>query len=113
MNSEKVVDSVIVPDVPVTVTVAAPVVAVLLAVSVSTLLPVAGLAPKVPVTPLGNPATARVTLPENPFSLETVMVSVADFPWPRDKEGVAGSIVKPGVVEAAPTNVVMLCAGSE
>jgi hypothetical protein len=65
------------PDVPLMVTVAAPVATVLLAVSVSTLLPVVGLVAKAAVTPLGRPEAASVTLPVNPFWPVTVMV---DFP---------------------------------
>ena len=65
---------------PVTVTVAAPVVAVLLAVRVRTLVPVVGLVPNAAVTPVGNPETASVTLPANPFKFATVMVSVAVLP---------------------------------
>jgi len=42
------------PEVPVIVTVAVPVVAVALAVNVSTLVPVVGLVPNVAVTPLGK-----------------------------------------------------------
>ena len=64
------------PEVPVMVTVADPVVAVLLAVSVSTLVPVVGFVPNVAVTPLGRPEAARVTLPLNPFTSLTVMVLV-------------------------------------
>ncbi len=68
------------PDVPLIVTVDVPTVAVLLAVKVSTLVPVVGLVPKAAVTPLGKPDAARVTLPENPFTGETVTVSVAVAP---------------------------------
>ena len=68
------------PDVPVIVTVAGPAVAVLLAVSVSTLLFVAGLVPKVAVTPLGRPLAARVTLPVNPPAPVTEMVLVPLLP---------------------------------
>jgi hypothetical protein len=64
------------PEVPVMVTVADPVVAVLLAVSVSTLVPVVGFVPNVAVTPLGRPDAANVTLPLNPFTSLTVMVLV-------------------------------------
>jgi hypothetical protein len=67
------------PDVPLMVTVAVPVLAVPLAVSVSTLLPVVGLVPNAAVTPLGNPDAARVTLPLNPFWSVTVMVDVAEL----------------------------------
>ena len=68
------------PDVPLMVTVDVPTVAELLAVSVNTLDPVAGLVPKEAVTPLGRPDAARVTLPLNPFAPVTVMVSVALLP---------------------------------
>jgi hypothetical protein len=68
------------PEVPLMVTVAVPVLAVLLAVSVSTLLPVVGFVPNAAVTPLGNPDAARVTLPLNPFCPVTVMVDVPEFP---------------------------------
>jgi hypothetical protein len=54
------------PDVPVIVNVAVPGVAVPLAVSVRTLLPLVGLGAKEAVTPLGSPVTARFTLPVNP-----------------------------------------------
>ena len=67
------------PDVPLMVTVAVPVLAVPLAVSVSTLLPVVGLVPNAAVTPLGNPDAARVTLPLNPFLPVTVMVDVPEL----------------------------------
>jgi hypothetical protein len=58
------------------VIVAAPVVAELLAVSVSKLLPVVGLVPKAAVTPLGIPEAVRVTGPVNPPTSVTLMVSV-------------------------------------
>jgi len=55
------------PEVPVIVRVYCPRLAVLLAVSVSMLLPVAGFGLKDAVTPLGKPETARFTLPLKPF----------------------------------------------
>lgn len=64
------------PEVPVTVIVDVPAVAVLPAVSVSTLLPVVGFVPKPAVTPLGNPDTASVTLPLNGLTSVTAIVSV-------------------------------------
>ena len=64
------------PEVPVTVTVALPVVAEPLAVRVSRLLPVAGFVPNVGVTPPGRPDAASVTLPVNPPTAVTVIVSV-------------------------------------
>lgn len=48
------------------VIVAAPVVAVLLAVSEIVLVPVAGFGVNVADTPVGRPEAARVTLPVNP-----------------------------------------------
>jgi len=68
------------PEVPVMVTVAVPVVAVLLAVSVSTLVDVAGLVPKFAVTPEGRPEADRVTLPEKPSKGLTVIVVVPPAP---------------------------------
>ena len=72
----RVVVAVRLPEVPVIVTVADPVVAVLLAVSVSTLVPVVGFVPNAAVTPLGRPEALRVTLPVNPPTSLTVMVLV-------------------------------------
>ena len=51
-----------------------PVAAVLLAASVSVLVPVVLVGLKVAVTPLGRPEAARPTLPVKPFSGATVMV---------------------------------------
>lgn len=72
--------AVVEPDVPVIVTVAEPVVALLPALNVSTLLPVVGFVPKEAVTPLGRPEAASVTLPVNPPTSVTVSVSVALLP---------------------------------
>lgn len=74
-----VVVAVVEPEVPVMVTVDDPTVAVALAVNVITLVPVVGLVPKVAVMPAGRPVAARVTLPVNPPTSVTVMVSVAVF----------------------------------
>ena len=63
-------------DVPVTVTVAGPVVAVLLAVNVSVLLPVVGLGLNAAVTPFGSVDVLKVTLPVNPFCALTVTALV-------------------------------------
>src|SRR5580658_2704745 len=68
------------PDVPVMVTVAAPVVAVALAARVNTLLPVVGLVPNVAVTPVGRPEAARVTLPVKPPMSVTAIVLVPLLP---------------------------------
>lgn len=78
--SAMVVEAVTLPEVPVMVTVEVPVVAELLAVNVSTLVPVVGLVPNAAVTPVGRPDAARVTLPVNPPTSVTVMVSVAVVP---------------------------------
>src|SRR5215467_15814860 len=63
------------------VTVAVPVVAVLLAVRVSVLVLVVGLVPKLAVTPEGNPDADNVTLPVNPFTGFTVIVLLPLLPW--------------------------------
>jgi hypothetical protein len=55
------------PDAPVTVTVDCPMVAVLLAVNVSVLVPVVGFGVRDAVTPAGNPDTDRLTVPLNPY----------------------------------------------
>ena len=68
------------PEVPLMVTVAVPVVAVLLAVKVTVLVLVVGFVPNVAVTPLGKPDAARVTLPENPPRSVTVIVLPALLP---------------------------------
>lgn len=68
------------PEVPVMVTVEVPVVAVELAVNVTTLVEVAGLVPKLAVTPDGNPDADRVTLPVKPPESVTVIVLVAVLP---------------------------------
>ena len=88
------------PDVPVMVTVAVPVVAVELAVSVTTLVEVVGLVPKVALTPDGKPEADKVTLPVNPFDRVTVMVLVPLVPCvtvrlegeaDSEKSGLAGA----------------------
>ena len=72
------------PDVPVIVTVAAPTVAVALAVSVTVLLEVVGLAPKLTVTSLG-PDADKLTLPVNPPEGVTVIVLLPLLPWAKLK----------------------------
>jgi len=69
-----------VPDVPVIVTDVVPVVAVELAVKVTTLLPVVGLVPKLAVTPEGRADVDRVTLPVNPPLGVTVIVELPLLP---------------------------------
>ncbi len=75
-----VVVAVRLPEVPVMVTVDVPVVAVALAVRVSTLVPVVGFVPNAAVTPLGRPDAASVTLPVNPPTSVTVIVLRAAAP---------------------------------
>lgn len=64
---ERVVVLVKPPDVPVTVTVKVPVVAVPVADRVKRLLAVVGFAPNVPVTPFGKPDAVKLTLPLKPL----------------------------------------------
>jgi hypothetical protein len=68
------------PDVPVMVMVEVPVAAVELAVSVSTLLEVAGFVPNPAVTPAGRPEADKVTLPVNPPEGVIVMVLLPLLP---------------------------------
>lgn len=75
-----VVVSVKVPETPVMVMVEDPTAAEELAVSVRTLDPVVGLVANPAVTPLGKPEAERVTLPVNPPTSVTVIVSVALAP---------------------------------
>lgn len=91
---EIVVVSVRLPEVPVIVIVDVPTAAVLLAVKVITLVEVAGLVPKVAVTPLGRPLAASDTLPVNGLTSETVMVSVPVAPWVIDRVAAEGLIEK-------------------
>lgn len=94
--SDTVVDPLSAPEVPFTVTVVVPVEAVLLAVSVSTLEPVAGFVAKAAVTPSGRPAAAKVTPPVNPPTPVTEMVLVPLAPWATDTEDGEDESVKPG-----------------
>ena len=68
------------PEVPVMVMVDVPVVAVLLAVNVRTLVDVVGLVPNEAVTPLGSAELDSVTLPVNPLSGLTVIVLLPLLP---------------------------------
>lgn len=62
------------PDVPVTVTVAVPLVAVELALSVNVLVVPAGFGLKLAVTPLGRPEADKATVPLKPFAGVIVIV---------------------------------------
>src|SRR5512146_3019518 len=73
---DRAVELVRLPEVPLIVTVAVPVLAVLLAVRVSVLVLVALLGLKDAVTPLGKSEAARLTLPLNPFWGAIVIVLV-------------------------------------
>src|SRR5580698_666871 len=99
--SARVVVAVKLPEVPVMVTVADPVVAVLLAVRVSTLVPVVGFVPNAAVTPLGRPDAASVTLPVNPPASVTVMVLVPLPPCVIDRLLGESESVKLGVADPA------------
>jgi hypothetical protein len=108
MVSAMVVFAVVLPEVPVMVTVDEPAAAVLLAVNVSTLVPVVGLVAKAAVTPVGNPDAARVTEPVNPPASVTVMVSAPVLPCATDREAAEGVSVKPGAVAGGPTESAMV-----
>ena len=81
--SARVVVAFRLPEVPVIVTVAVPVVAVALAVNVSTLVPVVGLVPNVAVTPLGRPeSTDKVTLLlKPPDGVMVIVLAMLVVPW--------------------------------
>ncbi len=102
-----VVVAVNVPEVPVIVTVADPVVAVLLAVRVSTLVPVVGLVPNVAVTPLGKPDAASVTLPVNPPTSVTLIVLVPLLPCVTVKLLGEAESVKLGDVDVGASRLII------
>jgi hypothetical protein len=83
-----------VPEVPVRVIGYVPATAVLLAVSVSTLVAVAGLVPNAAVTPVGIPDAASVTLAVNGLTSVTVTVSVPLAPWATERVAAEGLSVK-------------------
>ena len=68
------------PDEPVTVTVAIPVVAALLALSINVLVLFVLVGLNDAVTPLGKPDADKLTLPLKPFCGVTVMVLVPEAP---------------------------------
>jgi len=103
--SATVVVSVVLPEVPVIVTVDVPAVAALLAVNVATLVPVVGLVPNAAVTPLGRPEAASVTLPVNPFTSVTVIVSVALPACVTERVEAEGDSVKVGVEARVPITI--------
>jgi hypothetical protein len=69
------------PDVPVTVTVAVPIAAVLLAVSVNVLALAELVGLNDAVTPLGRPDAEKLTLPLKPLCGLTLMVLAPLVPW--------------------------------
>lgn len=77
---ERVVLLVKLPEIPVTVTVKAPVAAVPLAEKVNRLLAVAGFVPNAALTPLGKPDAVRLTLPLNPLRGLMEMVVEPEVP---------------------------------
>lgn len=79
------------------VTVAAPVVAVVLAVSVRTLVEVAGLVPNVAVTPDGRPEADKVTLPVKPPMSVTEIVLVPLDPCATERLVGDAAMLKSGV----------------
>ena len=90
------------PDVPATVTVKLPIIAVPLADKVNWLVVVAGFVAKIALTPPGRPDAAKFTLPLNPFRGWIVIVAEPDAPWGKvklmgDAESVKlGWVVEPG-----------------
>jgi len=105
-----VVLAVVLPDVPVTVTVNAPVVAVLLAASVSTLELVEDAGLNEAVTPLGRPDSVNATLPVNPPMSVTAMVSVPLAPCVTVSEDADGASVKPVVTLATTVSEIVVLA---
>jgi hypothetical protein len=73
------------PEVPVMVTVAEPVLAVALAVNVNVLVVMAGFGLNTALTPLGRSDVDKVTLPLKPFCGLTVIVLVLFAPCTRVK----------------------------
>ena len=73
------------PLVPVTVTLAVPVAAVLEAVKVTVLVPVVDAGLKLAVTPVGKPLAAKATEPVKPFTGATVIVLLPPAPCATDR----------------------------
>jgi hypothetical protein len=102
--------AVLLPEVPVTVTVNAPVVAVVLAVSLRTAEVVVDAGLNEAVTPLGRPDAVNDTVPVNPPRSVTVIVSVPLAPWVTDRLFGDGASVKPvpGMVTVMVTEFVIV-----
>ena len=108
---EIVVLAVVLPEVPVMVTVDVPALAVLLAVSVSTLEAADDVGLNEAVTPLGSPDAVNVTLPVNPPVSVTVMELVPLLPWITDRLDGEGARVKPTVCLALTVRAMVVVAG--
>ena len=106
----KVVLSVVLPEVPVTVTVKAPVVAALLAVSVSTLELAEDVGLKAAVTPLGRPDAMNDTLPVNPPMSVTEIVSLPLVPCLTVKVDAEGLKLNPVVILALTVSATVVVA---
>ena len=102
--------AVVVPDVPVTVTDAFPVVAVLLAVKLSVLLVVLLVGLKVAVTPVGKPEIVNVTVPVKPPEGVTLIVLVPAAPpgVSETEAGVAESVKLPPPVDPGTVSVTVV-----
>jgi hypothetical protein len=94
------------PDVPLMVSVLVPASAVVLALSVNTLVPEVGFVLHDAVTPLGSEEVkARLTLPLNSSAPVTVMVVVADVPCRTETVGEDAPIQKPGTCFPAKASI--------
>ena len=105
-----VVVAIVLPEVPVIVTMAVPTVAVLLAVRASTLELLADAGLNEAVTPVGRPVALNDTLPVNPPTSATVMVPVPVLPCATDREAGEGVSVKPGVTEGLTASAIVVVA---
>jgi hypothetical protein len=106
----KVVLAVVLPEVPVTVTVEVPVAAVLLAVSVNTLELAEDVGLNAAVTPFGKVDMVKATLPVNPPVSVTVIVSVPLAPWLTDSDEADGAKLKPVTVLALTVRAIVVLA---
>jgi hypothetical protein len=106
--------AVVVPEIPVMVTVNGPPAgAVVLALSVSTLVEVVGLVAKAAVTPVGSPVAARVTVPLKLLNWLTVMVLVALLPCGIEALVDELESVKPGAAVTLMAMVVVAVSAPE